>query len=257
MKFSKLEAWVDRHIAYVRLNDPENGNLFTPRLSQELLAVAEYISEADNIKVIVLGACGSDFSLGLYSSRSEETNEQYAAVRLACDAIERWARLPQPIIAVLHGQCISLGISLACVADIRYAARNTYFSVPEAGRGLVPAGGITQRLPRLIGRGPAMMMLLGGESLNASQALELGLVSKVTENDSAWTEALKEAERLATLSTLSLQYTKECLLRGSELSLEQALRLELDVYMLLQTSHDRMEGVRAFLEKRQPRFIGE
>ncbi|MFJ7747868.1 enoyl-CoA hydratase/isomerase family protein [Peribacillus sp. NPDC097295] len=259
MKYHYLKVWIEDHIVYVILNDAERQNQFNSQLSQELKSIAREIIEMNDIKVIVLGSSGSDFSIGLEAPFETVVpeNESYGTVTLASAAIEEWSRLPYPIIAALDGQCSSLGLSLACVADIRYASDNAFFSVPEVTWGCVPAGGITQRLPRLIGKGPAMSMLLGGERIEASQALTLGLVNKVISSASLWEETCNEAKRLAKLSTLSMQFTKECLLRGSELPLEQALRLELDIYMLLQTSHDRMEGVQAFLEKRPLQFKGE
>lgn len=259
MKYQHLEVWDEKGIVYVLLNKPKCQNQFNSELSQELKSFAREIVEMNEVKVIVLGANGSDFSLGLNHpfAESEPENEEFATISLASAAIEEWSRLPYPIIAALNGQCSSLGLSLACVADIRYASENSLFSVPESTWGLVPAGGITQRLPRLIGKGPAMSMLLGGEEIDVHHALALGLVNKVLPSDSLWEAACNEAKRLANMSTLSMQFTKECLLRGSELPLEQALRLELDIYMLLQTSHDRMEGVQAFLEKRPLHFRGE
>ncbi|MGE7603030.1 enoyl-CoA hydratase/isomerase family protein [Peribacillus sp. NPDC097675] len=259
MKYQYLKVWIEEQILYVLLNDPEKQNQFNSQMSQELKSIAREIIEMNDIKVIVLGSSGSDFSMGLNHSSATviPEDESYATVTLASAAIEEWARIPYPIIVALDGQCSSIGLSLACVADIRYATDTAFFSVPESTWGLVPAGGITQRLPRLIGKGPAMSMLLGGEGITASQALTLGLVNKVISSISLWEDACREAQRLAKLSTLSMQFTKECLLRGSELPLEQALRLELDIYMLLQTSHDRMEGVHAFLEKRPLQFKGE
>ncbi|GHH96778.1 enoyl-CoA hydratase/isomerase family protein [Neobacillus kokaensis] len=259
MKYRYLDVWVDDSIAHVLLNNPENHNQFNPELAQELLSIARDLQEKDNIKVIVLGGHGKSFSIGLHPPDGVENSfdESYSALSLACAAIEEWARLPVPIIAAIKGYCASLGLSLACIADIRYASENALFSVPESSWGLVPAGGITQRLPRIIGKGPAMSMLLGGDVIQASEALKLGLTTKLTEDDLVLSEACNKARQLVNMSSLSMQYTKECLLKGSELPLEQALRLELDVYMLLQTSQDRMEGVQAFLEKRTPNFIGE
>lgn len=259
MKYQYLDVWFDEQIAYVLLNNPVKHNQFNAELSQDLISVAREIQEMENIKVIVLGARGTNFSIGLSSTDEQEESdgEAFSAVSIASSAIEEWARLPFPIIAAIKGHCSSIGLSLASVADIRYASNNVLFSVPESTWGLVPAGGITQRLPRIIGKGPAMSMLLGGDPIQASQALNLGLISKLTNEDMVWDEACNKAKQLANMSTLSMQYTKECLLKGSELPFEQALRLELDIYMLLQTSQDRMEGVQAFLEKRIPNFIGE
>lgn len=258
MKYNCLEVWFEEQVAHVQLNTPENQNHLDAEMAQELLSAARELMEKDDIKVILLGGRGSDFSCGVFPGENagELEYDGYETINLVSTAIEEWARLPYPIIAVLHGQCRSLGLSLACIADLRYAANDTVFSVPEANWGLVPAGGITQRLPRLIGKGPAMTVLLGGESVQADRAFELGLANRLSNENDVWTEACREGRRLANMSTLSTQFTKETLLKGSEMPFDQALRLELDIYMLLQTSGDRMEGINAFLEKRTPQFKG-
>lgn len=256
MKYHYLDITIENEVAYIQLNDIPRGNRLSAEMSQELSAFADEISYREDIKVIVIGAQGTDFSRPVHEYARAEQDAAYASVILASRAIEKWARLPHPIIAAIQGECSSLGLSLACVADVRYASDTAFFSIPESKFGLVPAGGVTQRLPKIIGKGPAMSMLLGGDTIEAEEAFHIGLVNKIADDD-VWNLACQEARQLADLSSLSIQYTKECLLRGSELSFEQALRLELDVYMLLSTSEDRMEGVQAFLEKRPPQFLGK
>lgn len=257
MKYNYLLVEIKDDIAYVSLNNAHTHNELETGMAKELSALAKELTMNETIKIIVLGARGADFSIGVPPSEAGEIDEEYLPISLATSVIEEWSRLPYPILAAVNGRCASLGLSLACIADIRYAAKDAVFSVPESTWGVVPTGGITHRLPRLIGKGAAMMMLLGGEAISADRGLELGLVQKVTDEEALWDEVCNEAKRLAGLSTLSMQYTKECLIRGSELPFEQALRLELDVYLLLQTSEDRMEGVNAFLQKRPPQFIGK
>ena len=258
MKYHYLEVWYENQIAFVRLNNAEGDNIFLPELSQELMYMANELINNEDIKVVVLGAKGPNFSLGLTWDflQGDYGEESYSAIALASSAIEQWSRIPYPIVVAINGECRSLGVSLACVGDIRYASSDSTFFVPEIMSGLIPAGGVTQRLPKLIGKGPAMNMLLGGEIINAEEALELGLINKKVDNTCLWEKACMQANLLAEMSTLSMQYTKECILKGSELTFEQALRLELDIYMLLQTSEDRIEGVQAFLEKRSPQFKG-
>ena len=256
MRYHYLEVWIEEYIAYVKLNIPSERNIFLPELSQELLDVANEFIDHQQIKVVVLGANGRDFSLGIPPKLAQnDLDEAYTSVVLASKAIEQWSRIPYPIIVAINGQCASLGLSLACVGDIRYASERAIFYMPEATWGIVPAGGITQRLPKLIGKGPSMNMLLGGEHMQANQALDFGLINQLVHTD-VWEEACNQASKLAEMSTLAMQYAKECLLKGSEMTFEQALRLELDIYMLLQTSEDRIEGVQAFLEKRKPQFKG-
>ncbi|SEN04149.1 enoyl-CoA hydratase/3-hydroxypropionyl-coenzyme A dehydratase [Mesobacillus persicus] len=255
MKYRFLEVWAEESIVHVMLNQPANQNTLNAEMAKDLSCLARDLQELDDIKAIVLGGRGADFSIGLNPVFQQELeDETYHAAKIAADAIEEWGKLPFPIVAAIHGRCESLGMSLACVADLRIASEDVSFRVPESSWGVVPAGGITQRLPRLIGKGPALSMLLGGERMQASEAFQRGFVTKVARLEEVWATACELGKNLARMSSISTQYTKECVVKGSEMPFEQALRLELDLYMLLQTNGDRMEGVQAFLEKRTPQF---
>lgn len=257
MKFYDLDVKIEDKIAYVSFNRPETNNSFNLNLAQELLYLANEFIENDGVEVIVLGAKGDNFSHGLSELNNPLDEDMKHTINLANDAIEAWAKIPFPIITSIQGECNSLALSLACVADIRYAQSNATFSVPEVSNGLVPGGGITQRLPRLIGKGPSMSMLLSSDIISAQTGFEWGLLNKIVDEDKVWEVACSKARELVEMSTLSMQYTKECILRGSELPFEDGLRLELNMYMLLQTGFDRMEGVNAYLEKRTPHFKGK
>jgi len=259
MNYQFIKMTQQQGVAYIQLVDDATQNEWHAPFIQELRDVAIYLRDATDIKVVVVGSTADDFSIGtrLPAKLEDDIPQQFQTVCLATEALELWAKLPYPIIMAIHGQCTSLAFSFACLADIRIIADDVQFAVPELAYGLVPAGGITQRLPRLIGKGAAMHVLLGQSTVSAEEAMSLGLATLQVTREELWDTACAEALRLSELSTLSLQYTKECLYRGSELPFEQGLRLELDVYLLLQTSRDRMEGVQAFLEKRKPQFIGE
>lgn len=259
MNYHFIKLTQQNGIAYVQLADKATQNEWQPPFIQELRDIAIYLRDATDVKVVVVGSSANEFSVGssLPTIQDEDIPTQYGTVALATEVIEQWAKLPYPIIMSIHGQCTSLAFSFACIADIRLIAEDVQFSVPELAYGLVPVGGITQRLPRLIGKGSAMAVLLGQTVITGDDAMALGLATIKTTREQLWDRACEEALRLSELSTLSLQYTKECLYRGSELPFDQGLRLELDVYLLLQTSRDRMEGVEAFLQKRKPHFIGE
>jgi enoyl-CoA hydratase/carnithine racemase len=242
-------------IAYVKMT--RSHNEWNTLFIQELREAAQMLYDADDVQVVVIGSTGEHFSIGMLLEATvyEPIADEYKTVQLATKAIESWAKLPYPIIAAIQGECSSFGFSLAAIADIRFVSPNARFSSPEARWGVVPAGGLTQRLPRIIGKGPAMAVLLGGEILTAEQSVEVGLANSVVTD--AWTEACRQAEKFSNYSPLALQYTKECILRGSELPFDQGLRQELDLYMVLQTSEDRMEGINAFIEKRAPIYKGE
>lgn len=251
----RIEVEIVNKIAYVKMI--RSHNEWDDLFAQELREAAEMLYDADNVQVVVIGSTGEHFSIGmtLEGTAYEAIADEYKTVQLAAKAIKSWAKLPYPIIAAIQGDCSSYGFSLAAIADLRFVSSNARFFSPELSWGVVPAGGLTQRLPRIIGKGPAMAVLLGGEVITAEQSVALGLANQVIPD--AWTEACRQAERFLNYSPLALQYTKECILRGSELPFDQGLRQELDLYMVLQTSEDRMEGVSAFIEKRTPIYKGE
>jgi enoyl-CoA hydratase/carnithine racemase len=162
----------------------------------------------------------------------------------------------QPVICAVNGDATSAGLELALACDLRIAAEGARFSLPETASGLLPMAGGSQRLPRLVGRGEALRLLLLAEPIDAAEALRIGLVSAVVPGERLLAEAEALAFRLASRGPIALRYAKEAVRRGLEQPLDQALRFETDLTVILQTTEDRAEGVRAFLEKREPRFRG-
>jgi enoyl-CoA hydratase/carnithine racemase len=182
---------------------------------------------------------------------------------LAADVAPRAGRLPfrgietmaQPVIAVIEGPAMGAGLELALACDIRLAAEDATFAF--GGDATVPSLGGTQRLPRIAGRATAARMLLLGETLDARDALACGLINVVVPPGEAQSAARQLGETIASRGPLAVPYAKEAAVRGLDLPLEQALRYETDLTIILQTTADRAEGVRAFLEKRPPRFEGK
>jgi enoyl-CoA hydratase/carnithine racemase len=164
--------------------------------------------------------------------------------------------LPQPVIACIDGAIAGAALEIALACDVRVAGAGATFAMAQVAGGGMPSGGGTQRLPRVAGRSKASEMILLGATLDAEDALACGLVNAVAADGGAVAEATQLAERIATQGPLAVRYAKEAVLRGLEMPLEQALRYETDLTVILQTTHDRDEGVRAFLEKRAPRFEG-
>jgi enoyl-CoA hydratase/carnithine racemase len=162
-----------------------------------------------------------------------------------------------PVIAAIDGEASGVGLELALACDIRLASLSSRFSLPYIGRGLVPSDGATQRLPRLVGRAKAMELILTGETITARVALETGLVNRVLPQKELLPYALEMGREMAGKASLTLKYCKETVLKGLDMTLEQGLNLEGDLYFLLHTTADRTEGIRAFKEKRRPRFKGE
>jgi enoyl-CoA hydratase/carnithine racemase len=167
------------------------------------------------------------------------------------------AELPKPVVCAINGDATGGGLALALACDVRVAAEGARFSLPETGMGLVPMGGATQRLVRIAGRGKATEIVLTGEPVDAAEALRCGLVSAVVPRAKVAAEAERVAEVIASRGPLAVQYAKEVVSRGIDMPLEQGLRYETDMTVILQTTEDRAEGVKAFLEKREPKFKGK
>lgn len=161
------------------------------------------------------------------------------------------------MIAALHGYCLGGGLELALACDIRIAAPGAQFGLPETGLGLIPGGGGTQRLPRVIGLGRAMDLLLSGDRIDAQEALRIGLVSRlVADRDALLGEARALAGRIAARPPTATAYAKEAARNGIEMDLQAGLTLEKTLFSLLMSTSDRAEAALAFKEKRAPRFTG-
>lgn len=170
--------------------------------------------------------------------------------------VEPVAKLKQPVIAAIRGDATSLGLELALTCDIRIGTENARLGFPQIREGVIPSNGGTQRLPRLVGYAKAMHMILTGELIEAGEALRVGLVNRVVSSGALMNCAMGLAQEMAAKSPLSLSYAKEALCSGRDLTLDQGLKMELDLYLLLFSTRDRVEGVTAFKEKRKPRFEG-
>ena len=210
----------------------------------ELAEVCDRIAWDETARVVVLS-----FDGGMAYSDNRERIERPSLV----DPV---AGLKQPVIAAIRGDAIGMGLEFALACDIRIAVENARFGLPQIQTGRIPSNGGTQRLPRLIGHSKAMHMILTGDLIDAGEAQRIGLVHRIVPS-SALTDAAKElAGEMSGKSPLSLGYAKEALYGGRDLTLDQGLKMELDLYLLLFTTADRTEGVTAFREKRKPKFGG-
>jgi len=227
----------------------------------ELASACEAIAGDDSVRAMILAGGGDSFGRGWdWPALAAESPDAVAALRkagLLDDPFGCLAALPGAVVCALHGEVSGGGLALALAADIRIAAEDATFSLPETALGLVPMAGATQRLARLVSRGDALTLVLTGESIDAAEALRIGIVSEVVARADLAKRADEIAGRIAERGPIAVQYAKEAVSRGAEMTLEQGLRYETDLTMILQTTEDRAEGVSAFLEKRQPKFKGK
>lgn len=163
----------------------------------------------------------------------------------------------KPVIIGIMGDAVDLGLEMALACDVRVASESARFGFCQVKVGLMPWDGGTQRLVRTVGKGKALEMILTGELIDAQEANRIGLISRIVPDEKVTTTVMGLAKDMASKSSISLQYCKEAIGKGIDLTLEQGLRLEADLYFLMHTTHDREEGIKAFQEKRSPRFEGK
>lgn len=247
MTYQTLKLEITGFVAYIHLARPSAGNPIDAASMQELDDACTLINDSAEVRVAVLTAEGEVFSTG--SAPHEPEARRDAA--FAC-----LESMGQPVICALNGDATSAGLELALACDVRIAAAGAVFSLPETGQGQIPMAGGTQRLARLVGRGEALRMILLGEPIDATEAFRIGLASAVHPPEKLAAEADALALRMASRGPIALRYAKEAVRRGLDQPLDQALRLETDLTVILQTTEDRAEGVHAFLEKRDPEFKG-
>lgn len=247
-------------LSRITLCRPDRANAIDASFVRELHETCDTLAADKGVRAVLLTAEGDFFSRGWHwESLAGEGGDPVAALReqgVPVDPFGCLAELPRPVVCAVNGDASGAGLELALACDIRVASEEATFALPDILIGLLPLAGGTQRLPRLIGRGAALEMVLTGEPVGAQEALRRGLVSALVPRDRLLQEAEAIASRIAERGPLAVRYAKEAVSRGFEMPLEQGLRYETDLTIILQTTEDRAEGVKAFLEKRKPEFKG-
>ena len=250
------------HVAHLTLNRPAADNFINRQLAQELTDICRQVDQDDKIyAVIITGAgdrafCGGS-ELEPLSPGGNLVSGSPASAVAGLNLADAIAGIEKPVIAAINGVAMGPGLELALSCDIRLAARGVRLGLPQVTSGLIPVWGGTQRLPRIVGKSQALELILTGEVIGAEEALAIGLVSRVLPQEELAEAAEALAQSMAGKAPIALRYIKEAVNQGMDLTLEQGLRLEADLYFLLHTTADRTEGIRAFLEKRPPQFKGQ
>jgi len=225
-------------------------------LSGELADLKGRIMSDDEIRVILLNGSGRRaFDMGGDLLRKCTALSEEAFHRIPDPSVSL-ANIDRPVIAGIDGDAQGLGLEMALACDIRIAADTSRFGLPHIKEGFIPWSGGTQRLPRLVGKAKAMEMILSGHMIDAREALRIGLVNKVVPSKEVFQTAKEIAQQMASKAPIALRYTKEAVNKGMDLTLEQGLRLEADLYFLMHTTQDRVEGIKAFQEKQKAQFKG-
>jgi len=252
---------VDRqdHVVTITLNRPAALNAQNNPMRRELFGVFADLRQDEDVRAIVVTGAGERaFSAGADIKEFLEPGvpTRLREQRKRLDYRGEMDRCPQPIIAAIRGFALGGGLELALACDIRIAAEDAQLGLTEVNLAIIPGGGGTQRLPRVVGRGKALEMILTGMRVPADEALRIGLVERVVPAGEALKAARELATALAAKAPVALRYAKESVVKGLQLPLEDGIRLEGDLSTFLRTTEDRLEGAKAFLEKRKPRWQG-
>ena len=251
---SHIDLEMEGRFAIVTLQGENRDNRVTSTMCEELGAAVESIVDDGHISVVVVTGEGPVFSGGT-GEAVKEAREMGADGLIGASG--HLSRLPMPLIAAINGDAWGLGFELALACDLRVASEEASFAMDQIRYGMMPWDGGTQRLPRLVGRGRGAAMVLTGMKVGAGDALGMGLVHAVFPKEDLLNEAIALARRIAKHAPVALEYAKETVNKGMDMTLDQGLRLEQDLTVILQSTADRAEGISSFLEKRRPKFWGE
>jgi len=254
VQFIRME--VDRQIATVTLDRAAAGNEINEGMASKLRETCERVGRDSEIRAVIITGDGDTFCAGT-DMPSEKTASDLGAAVHSLRVSGAIAAIEKPVIAAINGDALDQGLELALACDLRIASSCSTFALTHLSNGLIPWDGGTQRLPRLIGHGRAMEMILTCRSADAQEALDMGMVTRVVSPERVLDYAREAASTIAGHGPVAARYLKEALLKGLDMTVDQGLRLEADLNIILQSTTDRAEGIRSFLERRTPEYRGK
>jgi enoyl-CoA hydratase len=245
-------------VALLTINRPDKRNALNQQTRQDILAALDELRANREVRVLVITGAGdkafiAGADIGEFEGHTALTQRDVMKQRRIFDAVEEF---PKPVIAMINGFCLGGGMEFAMACDIRIAADSAKLGQPEINLGIIPGGGGTQRLTRLVGEGKAMELILTGDFIDGSEAKALGLVNDVVPIDQLRERVMGMAAKMAEKSPIALQMGKDAVKSASRMNLREGLERETDLFCLTFTSEDKAEGVRAFFEKRKPEYKG-
>ena len=245
-------------VAILTINRPDKLNALNEQVRNDMLEILGQIETDDSVGVVVVTGAGeksfiAGADIGEFAGRTPFDQRQAMRSPRIFDVM---AGFPKPVIAMINGFCLGGGCELAMSCDIRIASEKARFGQPEINLGLIPGGGGTQRLSRLVGVGHAMRLILTGDMIPAAEAKEIGLVELVVPAEELRAKTLELANKIAGKSPLTLKVAKEALRASERLPIEDGITYERDLFCLCFSSADKEEGVKAFLEKRPAQWTG-
>ncbi|HYU62111.1 MAG TPA: enoyl-CoA hydratase-related protein [Solirubrobacterales bacterium] len=253
---SVVETSVDGHVALCRINRPEARNALSPEVMEELASAVEGFDADQEVRCIVIAGSDEVFASGADIAALRERTFQDSLVHPAAGFWKRLASCRTPLVAAVSGWALGGGCELALVCDLIVASETAEFGQPEITLGIIPGGGGTQRLARVLGKQRAMELVLTGRRIEAGEAELLGIVNVVVRKKQWLEQALELAQRIAARPPIATRLAKQAVLAAEETPMSAGLEMERRLYELAMATDDRIEGMDAFLEKRRPKFRG-
>jgi enoyl-CoA hydratase/carnithine racemase len=251
-----VEVSRDGHVALLRLNRPEARNALSPEAMEALASELERLDPDPEVRCVVVAGSEKVFAAGADIKAMAERSFEEALRHPAAAFWRRVAAIKTPLVAAVSGYALGGGCELALACDMIVASESAVFGQPEIQLGIIPGGGGTQRLARVLGKQRAMELVLTGRRFDAREALELGLVNKVVDGG-RWLEgAMELAHTVAERPPIAARLAKQAVLAAEETGLSAGVESERRLYELAMATEDRVEGMRAFIEKREPKFEG-
>lgn len=259
MEVEKVVCEIKDGLAVITLNNPP-VNALNAAVMLDLDHILEELSSNHSVQVVIITSAGEKaFVAGAdikqFTGMTPASGKEL--VRLGHEIFSKIKALNQPVIAAIHGLALGGGCELALACDIRIASENALLGLPEVSLGIIPGYGGTQRLPRLVGPSRAMALICTGDAIKADEAFRIGLVDKIAPVGEAFNEAKSMANKIMSRGPLAVEAAKKAILTGMEMSLEEGLMFEADVFAVLCGTDDQKEGAEAFLSKRKPVFVGK
>jgi enoyl-CoA hydratase/carnithine racemase len=254
---AQVETTVDEfHVAVLRLNRPEARNALSPEMMEEIATELERLDPDPDVRCIVIAGSDEVFAAGADIKAMSGRSFAEALTHPSSAFWRRLAAVRTPLVAAVSGYALGGGCELALACDMIVASDTALFGQPEITLGIIPGGGGTQRLARVIGKQRAMEYVLTGRRFDAGMAMRWGIVNQVVEKNRWLTEAVELARTVAERPPIAARLAKQAVLAAEETALSAGLENERRLFELAMATEDRVEGMRAFLEKREPKFEG-
>ena len=254
--YQTIKYEVKNSIGYVTINRPEALNALNKTVLEELFYVFHRIDEDEDVRAVILTGEGRSFVAGADIAQMSTMNspEGRAFVAYGQKVMHFMEKVEKPVIAAINGFALGGGCELSMACDIRIASSKAKFGQPEVGMGIIPGFGGTQRLAKLVGKGMAKYLILSAETINAEEALRIGLVERVVEPEELMPFVEKLAATIASKAPLAVGIAKTVINKGDHVDLHTGCAMEAEAFGVCCGTEDQKEGMRAFLEKRPAEF---